>query len=112
MRKPSYADAVSAFDWSSVLRDLDWQEQAPINLGHTIVDRHANCHAVALYWIGKNGSRATVTYREMRALSNKVANLLRSLGVRRGDRVAGILPRVPETVAVMIGRNDDHRCYR
>ena len=44
-----------------------------------------------------------MTYREMRALSNKVANLLRSLGVRKGDRVAGILPRVPETVAVMIG---------
>jgi acetyl-CoA synthetase len=103
VRKPSYADAASAFDWSSVLRDLEWQDQASINLGHTIVDRHANCHAVALYWIGKNGSRATVTYREMRALSNKAANLLRSLGVRKGDRVAGILPRVPETVAVMIG---------
>ena len=32
-----------------------------------------------------------------------MANLLRSLGVRKGDRVAGILPRVPETVAIMIG---------
>jgi acetyl-CoA synthetase len=103
VRKPGYADAVAAFNWSSVLRDLEWQDQASINLGHTIVDRHANRHAVALYWIGKNGSRATMTYREMRALSNKVANLLRSLGVRKGDRVAGILPRVPETVAVMIG---------
>ena len=68
MRRPSYADAARAFDWSSVLRDLEWQDQTPINLGHTIVDRHANLHAVALYWIGKNGSRATVTYREMRAL--------------------------------------------
>ena len=36
-----------------------------------------------------------MSYREMRTLSNKVAHLLRSLGVRKGDRVAGILPRVP-----------------
>lgn len=103
MRKTGYADAVRAFDWSSVLRDLDWEDQSPINLGHTIIDRHASRHNVALYWIGKNGSRATISYRDMRALSNKVANLLRSLGVRKGDRVAGILPRVPETLTVMIG---------
>jgi acetyl-CoA synthetase len=103
VRKPSYADAVRGFDWSSVLRDLEWQDQAHINLGHTIVDRHASHHGVALYWIGKDRSRVTMTYREMRSLSNKVANLLRSLGVRKGDRIAGILPRVPETVAVMIG---------
>jgi acetyl-CoA synthetase len=103
VRKPSYAEAVRNFSWSSVLRDLEWQDQAPINLGHTIVDRHAGLHGVALYWIGKDRSRLTMTYRELRALSNKVANLLRSLGARKGDRIAGILPRVPETVAVMIG---------
>jgi acetyl-CoA synthetase len=103
VRKPSYADAVRDFDWSSVLRDLEWQDRAHINLGHTIVDRHASLHGVALYWIGKDHSRVTVTYRELRSLSNRVANLLRSLGVRKGDRIAGILPRVPETVAIMIG---------
>jgi acetyl-CoA synthetase len=103
VRKPSYADACRDFDWSSVLRDLEWHDRAHINLGHTIVDRHAELHGVALYWIGKDRSRVTMTYREMRSLSNKVASLLRSLGVRKGDRIAGILPRVPETVAVMIG---------
>jgi acetyl-CoA synthetase len=101
--KPSYADAVRDFDWSSVLRELDWQDRKHINLGHTIVDRQAGLHGIALYWIGKDHSRVTMTYRELRALSNKVANLLRSLGVRKGDRIAGILPRVPETVAIMIG---------
>ena len=103
MRKPSYPDALPDFEWSSVLRDLEWQDQRHINLGHTIVDRHASLHGVALYWIGKDRSRLTVTYRDLRSLSNKVANLLRSLGVAKGDRIAGILPRVPETVAIMIG---------
>ncbi len=103
MRKPSYAEAVRDFEWSAVLRDLDWQNQAAINLGHTIVDRHAGVDRIALRWIGKERSSVTMTYCELRALSNKVANLLRTLGVRKGDRIAGILPRVPETVAVMIG---------
>ncbi|HEY7242942.1 MAG TPA: acyl-CoA synthetase [Xanthobacteraceae bacterium] len=103
MSTTGYADAVRAFDWSSVLRDLGWDNQAPINLGHTIIDRHASLDGVALYWIGKDGFRATLTYRDLRASSNKVASLLRSLGVCKGDRVAGVLPRVPETIAVMIG---------
>ena len=103
MRKPSYAEAMRAFDWRAVLRDLEWEGRAHINLGHTIVDRHARSDGVALCWIGKDRTRVTMTYRELRSLSNKVANVLRSLGVRKGDRVVGILPRVPETVAVMIG---------
>ncbi len=102
MAKPSYAEAVRDFDWGSILQDLDWQNRADINLGHTIIDRHANFHGAALYWIGKDHSKITMTYRDMRALSNKVANLLRCLGVQKGDRIAGVLPRVPETIAIMI----------
>src|SRR5690348_14095093 len=101
--KPSYAAAVAGFDWSAVLRDLGWQDRDQIDLGHTIVDRYAGGERAALHWIGKDRSTATVSYRELRALSNRIANLLRGLGVRQGDRVAGVLPRVPETVAVMIG---------
>ena len=40
---------------------------------------------------------------ELSRLSNRFANLLQSLGVDRGDRVAGYLPRVPETLVVMLG---------
>jgi acetyl-CoA synthetase len=103
MAKQSYQDARRNFDWGSVLGELGWQDREHINLGHTIIDRHSDRHGAALYWVGKDRSRVTLTYRDMRALSNKVANLLRSLGVRKGDRVAGVLPRVPETVAIMIG---------
>jgi acyl-coenzyme A synthetase/AMP-(fatty) acid ligase len=100
---PSHQEACLNFQWSSILKDLGWQDRAHINLGDTIVDRYASLHGVALYWVGKDRSRVKVTYRDLRSLSNKVANLLRSLGVHKGDRVAGILPRVPETIAIMIG---------
>jgi acetyl-CoA synthetase len=103
VRKPSYVDAVRSFEWGSVLRELGWQDGSPINLGHTIIDRHASGPGTALRWIGKDGTRVNMSYREMRTMSNKVANLVRALGVRKGDRVAGILPRVPETIAIMIG---------
>jgi len=101
--KPSYAAAVAGFDWRTVLRDLGWQDGDAIDLGHTIVDRHADGERAALHWVGKDGSNATMSYRELRALSSRIANLLRALGLRKGDRVAGVLPRVPETIAVMVG---------
>src|SRR5436190_23662761 len=97
-----YRHARDSFLWDSVLEELGWQDRADINLGHTIIDRHANGHGAALYWVAKGGSCTTLTYRDIRSLSNRIANLLRFLGVRKGDRVAGILPRVPETVAIMI----------
>jgi acetyl-CoA synthetase len=103
VRRPSYADAVRTFDWGAVLHDLGWHEDSDINLGHTIIDRHAGGAGTALRWVGKDGTRRSISYRDMRALSDRVANLVRSLGVRKGDRVAGILPRVPETIAIMIG---------
>ena len=103
MPKPSYADAVRSFDWGAVDRDLGWHDQEPIDLGRTIVDRHADGARVALYWVGKHGSKVVVTYQDLSLLSNRIGNLLRALGVRDGDRIAGVLPRVPETIAVMIG---------
>lgn len=103
MPKPSYADTVHSLEWRAVDRDLDWRDNEPVDLGRTIVDRHADAGGAALYWVGKHGSKVVVTYRDLRALSNRIANLLRALGVRNGDRVAGVLPRVPETIAVMIG---------
>jgi acetyl-CoA synthetase len=103
MSSRSYEEARRSFDWGEVIADLGWTESGPINLGHTIVDRHADTHSVALTWVAKDGRVATVTYRELKALSSKVANLLRALGLRQGDRVVGVLRRTVETIAIMIG---------
>ncbi|MGD9925585.1 MAG: acyl-CoA synthetase [Pseudorhodoplanes sp.] len=102
MNKPRYREARNSFDWRSVAHDIGWDEDNRINLGHSIVDAHADTHKVALYWIDKSGNQSVWTYRELRDLSNRVANLLRSLGVGKGDRVAGVLSRRPETIAIMV----------
>jgi acetyl-CoA synthetase len=103
MSRANYADARRSFDWASVIGDLEWEDGDRINLGRTIVDRHAQAHKVALYWIAQDRSLVVWTYRHLRRLSNQVANLLRARGIQKGDRIVGVLSRRPETIAIMIG---------
>ena len=101
--RPSYGEAVRDFRWADSMRALGWTPGDDVSLGETLVDRHATSGRSALSWLGKDGSRRAYTFGELSRLSNRFANLLRALGVDRGDRVAGYLPRVPETLVVMLG---------
>ena len=85
------------------MRALGWTPGGDVSLGETLVDRHAASGRSALSWFGVDGSHRAYTFDELSRLSNRFANLLQSLGVDRGDRVAGYLPRVPETLVVMLG---------
>lgn len=99
----NYEDLIAGFDWREALQAMGWEGQERVNPATAIVDRHAASHRVALYWFGKDGSRRTVTFRELSRLSSRFAGLLQSIGIRPGDRVLGVLPRVPETIAMMLG---------
>src|SRR5262245_8217554 len=101
--RPSYADACRDFRWEDSMAALGWTPGADVSLGETLVDRHAAGDRAALSWFGADGSHRAYTFGELARLSNRFANALSALGVRRGDRVAGYLPRVPETLVVMLG---------
>lgn len=103
MSRPSYAEACGAFRWEEGRRALGWTPGGAVSLGETILDRHAGSGRAALTWIGRDGARRVHTFDELSRLSNRFANLLRSLGVTPGDRVAGFMPRVPETLIAMVG---------
>ena len=103
MSRPSYAEACSAFRWEDTLQALGWTPSSPVDLARTIVDRHVGNSRAALRWVGKAGTTRTLTFDELGRLSTQVAGWLRSCGLREGDRVAGFLPRVPETIAIMLG---------
>jgi acetyl-CoA synthetase len=75
----------------------------PVNLGRTIVDRHAGAGRAALRWFGKRGEARTYSFDELARLTARFANALRELGVGPGARVAGFLPRIPEMLIAMIG---------
>ncbi len=103
MSKPTYAEACAAFRWEDSLRALGWTAEGRVSLGETVVDRHADSGRMALAWHGKDGAGRALTYAELAVQSSRCASALRDLGVCPGDRVAGFLPRVPETVVFMLG---------
>ena len=107
-----WAEQAGALDWfrhwDSVLEwDLPfarWFDGGTLNVSYNCIDRHvAAGHGdkVAFHWEGEPGDTRTITYRELLAEVSTFANVLSSLGVGRGDRVAVYMPMIPELVVAM-----------
>jgi acetyl-CoA synthetase len=104
--RPSYREALGRFRWNDVLDELGWTGQPTVNLATTIVDRHARGSGggrTALICIGQDGADRRVSFRELSEQSARFANVLTRLGVKKGDRVAALMPRVAETLAIILG---------
>ena len=74
-----------------------------INACVECVDRHVAKGGVALEWESQDGRRATISFAELQEQTARFANLLTSRGVKAGDVVAGMLPRTPELLVVILG---------
>jgi acetyl-CoA synthetase len=90
-------------EWHTILEwDLPfakWFVGGKLNVAYNCLDRHvAAGHGdqVAYHWEGEPGDTRAVTYRDLLEESSRLANLLKSLGVGKGDRVAIYLGMVPE----------------
>jgi acetyl-CoA synthetase len=84
---------------------IRWFEDGVLNASVNCLDRHLDAHAgrAAIIWEGDEPSEArTLTYGELHAEVGRLANALKSLGVRKGDRVSIYLPMVPETAVAML----------
>lgn len=82
-----------------------WFEGAKLNACVNCVDRHLGSRGdqVALIWESDNpGVAASITYRELSAHVNRLANALRERGVDKGDRVCLYMPMIPEAVYAML----------
>jgi acetyl-CoA synthetase len=99
----SHASACARFSWQASLEALGWTADGPVNLADTLVERHAGSGRPALRWFGKGGAEKTLSFDDLSRLAGRFAGFLAGEGVKPGDRVAGFMPRVPETVAVMLG---------
>ena len=95
--------------WDAVLRwkppHAQWFVGGQLNASVNCLDRHVRTsrrNKAALIWEGEPGDRRTLTYRDLYRDVNKFANVLKGLGVRRGDRVAIYMPLVPEVVIAML----------
>src|SRR5206468_5937752 len=108
--------------WESFARELEWQGPwdaalvgsgpdarwfvgGKINASVNCLDRHVRGpmrNKAALIWEGEPGDRRTLTYFELYRQVSTFANVLKSLGVRKGDRVAIYLPLIPELAISML----------
>ena len=102
-----YEAARKAFSWEAARAQLDGLPGGRgLNIAHEAVDRHAagdRAGKVAFRWITRRGAVTEVTYAELRARTNRLANALGDLGVGPGDRVFTLLGRVPELYVTVLG---------
>jgi acetyl-CoA synthetase len=105
--------ATSLLDWfEPPRRTLTWElpfarwfEGGKLNVSYNCLDRHVGAglgDRVAYYWEGEPGDRRTLTYAQLLGEVQKLANVLKSLGVHKGDRVAIYLPMIPELPVSML----------
>jgi len=96
--------------WTSVLDEKKapfyrWFVGGKTNISCNCLDRHLDSavrHKAALVWEGEPGDRRVLTYGDLAREVNMCANVLKGLGVRKGDRVAIYLPMIPELAITML----------
>ena len=79
-----------------------WEVPERYNIAHDVCDKHER-ERPAMVWEDWEGNERRVSFGELQDLSNRFANVLEGAGIEREDRVATLLPSLPETAAVFIG---------
>jgi len=106
---PNLADVDAAradFSWEGVRRELEGLPGGALNIAHEAVDRHASgalANRVALRCLQRDGGERAITYAELKQLTNRFANVLRKLGLRKGDRLFVLSGRIPELYIGVLG---------
>jgi len=95
------------FSWDDARRELNGLPQGGgLNIAHEAVDRHANgalAKKLALRWLGRAGTVRDYTFGDLSKATARFANVLRGLGVGKGDRVFALAGRVPELYIAALG---------
>jgi acetyl-CoA synthetase len=119
-----YEEAEADFEawWERWAKELDWFEpwetvlewnppwakwfkEGKLNACHNCLDRHVDAgrgDRVAFHWVGEDGDTKDVTYADLLAETKRFANVLKALGVGKGDVVGIYMPMLPETPAAML----------
>ncbi len=92
--------------WDDIQKELGWLPGGFLNMAYECIDRHAEGAGKdrpALLWEGKEGEKETYTFGNLKEESNKFANVLKGLGIKKGDRVFMFMERVPELYIAIFG---------
>ncbi len=98
-----FEDFETVLEWD--LPFAKWFVEGKLNISYNCLDRHVEAgrgNKVAFHWEGEPGDTRTITYSELLEEVSKFANVLKSLGVTKGDRVCIYMPMIPELPVAML----------
>jgi len=93
-------------NYDNFYKNFRWEVPEYYNFAYDVVDKHAkeNGDKTALISVDHNGENPIKhTFSDLSGLSNKFANVLKKYGVKKGDRVFIMLPRIPEWYITVLG---------
>ena len=83
----------------------EWFSDGTLNVSYNCLDRHVLAgrgDKVAFYWEGEPGDARVITYAQLLDEVQRFANVLKNLGIKKGDRVNIYLPMIPEAAVAML----------
>ena len=92
-------------EWDFHTADIKWFEGGKLNVAYNCLDRHLDARGdqTAIIWEGDNPAEdKKISYRELHAEVCKLGNVLKSRGVKKGDRVCIYMPMIPEASVAML----------
>ncbi len=101
-----YLNAPSIFKWRHAYQMLDWLDDSYLNISHEAIDKHMHGDRKdqnALVWKSLSGRTRTFTFTQLKVLTDKFANVLKSLGIQKGEVILISLGDVPELYVSFYG---------
>lgn len=96
---------ISETSWDPDALKIEWFSDGILNVSYNCIDRHLKDRGgdIAIIWEGDNpGFHHSVTYRQLHNHVCRMANELKAIGVRKGDRVTLYMPMIPEAMYAML----------
>ncbi|MDX1807987.1 MAG: acetate--CoA ligase [Sulfurospirillaceae bacterium] len=101
-----YEQTYRSFSWEQITEKFNGLPSGGYNIAYEAIDRHADGglgEKTALIWLGENGEKLTYTYTQMKQQSARFANVLKSLGFEKSERIFTLSTRLPELYIAAIG---------
>ncbi len=101
-----FCNIISSSKWKTVVTDFNkmpgarWFEGSKLNFAQNLLRFNDEKPAI-IFW-GENGKKSYLSYSELYDQVARLAKSLRTVGIAEGDRVAGFMPNIPETVVAML----------
>jgi len=102
-----YDQAYIGFSWDDIRNELDGlPDSRGLNIAHEAVDRHVSGRKkdhTAIRWLGTDGRNRDISYQFLKDQTSRFADVLKKLGVKKGDRIFVLSERIPQLYISALG---------